>query len=354
MLTHSGKESETMVSTNDETRGRPPELKTYIMESNNIIPNIEAISTLDARQIPTNLSKISILELKYNNKLTYFYIDNTDPRLLVLYSNELAEYTDLHFERLVNSTSNKFDKTWFPTETLDKIVHLEGNKFRGFGLDFTDRFSIEKEEEQALQELSMNVTGSISEEALKALSEKEVLRKSLSYSKIRALRGDRESYVIDDIGYNGRLISKAGDSIDDHVSLVDATKKIYRNLLENVERKSIGTKKVEDRTLVEGEAFDFVLQRKIDNLDSFLDYLLNSSREFRLWGLRNKISKDRRQIVAVDLHTGDALDLEITPSLIRVYLPQGACGNVVLRLYVNLQHTFDSAIRFNDEKSLFD
>jgi len=120
MLTHSGKESETMVSTSDETRGRPPELKTYIMKSNNIIPNIEAVSTLDARQIPTNLSKISILELKYNNKLTYFYVDSTDPRLLVLYSNELAEDTDLHFERLVNSTSNKFDKTWFPTETLDE------------------------------------------------------------------------------------------------------------------------------------------------------------------------------------------------------------------------------------------
>lgn len=352
MLIHSGKESETIIPTSDETRGRPPELKTYIMESNNSIPNIEAVSTLDAREIQTNLPKISILELKYGGRFTFFYIDKSDPRFLVLYSNELAEFTDLHYDRLVSSTANKFDKTWFPTETLDTIVHMHGNKFRGFGLSFSDRFSLEREEDQPLRELTMDVTGSISEEALKALGEREVLRKTLSYSKVRALRGDKEAYVVDDIRFDGRLISKAGDSIDDHVSLVDGIKKKYRELIENIERNSIGTKRVEDRTLVEGQAFDFNLERKIPNVDSFLDYILNPTNEFRLWGLRNKISKNRRQIVAIDLHTGDTFDLEITPYLIRIYLPKGSCGNVILRLYVNLQHTFDSGIRFNDEQRL--
>ena len=348
MLTHSYEQKQEMAPPSEETRGRPPELKTYIMESNNVHPNIEGVATLEARQIPTNLPKISILELKYKSQFTHFYVDTTDPRFFVLYSNDLADLTDLHYDRLVSSTANKFDKTWFPTETLDQIVHLHGNKFRGFGLAFTDRFSTE--EDQTLQELTMDVAGSISEEALEALNERKNLRSSLSYSKIRALRGDREAFVIDDIRYDGRLITKSGDSVDDHVSLVESTKKIYRNLVEKIEKNSIGTKKVEDRTLIEGQAFDFVLQREIDNLDTFLDYFLNPVRDFRLWGLRNKISKNRRQIVAVDLHTGDPFDLEITRSLIRVYLPKGTCGNVVLRMYVNLQHTFDSTIRFNDEK----
>ena len=57
-----------------------------------------------------------------------------------------------------------------------------------------------------------------------------------------------------------------------------------------------------------------------------------------------------RQVVAVDLHTGDPIDLEVTPSTIRIYLPKGSCGNTVLRIYVNLQHYFDSAIRFNENK----
>lgn len=350
MLTHSYEERQKMALPSEETRGRPPELKTYIMESNNSHPNIEAVTTLEAKQIPTNLSKIDILVLRYKSQFTQFYVDTSDPRFFVLYSNDLAEFTDLQYDRLVSSTANKFDKTWFPTETLDEILHLEGNKFRGFGLAFTDRFSTELQEEQTLQELTMDVAGSISEEALDALNERKNLRRSLSYSKIRAMRGDREAFVTDDIRYDGRLITKSGDSIDDHVSLVEATKKIYRNLVEKVEKNSIGTKKVEDRTLIEGQAFDFVLHREIENLDTFLDYFLNPTREFRLWGLRNKISKNRRQIVAVDLHTGDPFDLEITPSLIRIYLPKGTCGNVVLRIYVNLQHTFDSAIRFNDEK----
>ena len=44
------------------------------------------------------------------------------------------------------------------------------------------------------------------------------------------------------------------------------------------------------------------------------------------------------------------LKYEITPYLIRVYLPKGACGNTILRLFTNLQHYFDSAIKINDEE----
>lgn len=351
MLTHSGIESETIVTTSEDSRGRPPELKTYIMESNDTEHNIEA-STIDSRVIETNLPKISVLELRYSNQPAYFYLDRSDPRFFVLYSNELAEITDNYYHRLVTSTTNKFDKTWYPTETLGEIAHMRGNKFLGFGLSFNDHFSLEPEEEQPLRELTMDVTGSISEKALEALKEKKELRKTLSYSKIRALRGDKESYVVNDIRFDGRLISKSGDSIDDHVSLVEGIKKKYRGFIESIERNCIGAHRVENRTLIEGQAFDLNLEREIQNLDHFLDYFLNPTGDFRLWGLRNKISKDRRQVVAIDLHTGDSFDLEITPHLIRVYLPKGACGNVMLRMYVNLQRTFDSEIRFNEEQLL--
>jgi len=352
MLAHSGMESETIIPASDESRGRPTELKTYIMESNNAIPNIEAVSTLDARVIETTLSNISLLELKYGGKPAFFYLDTSDPRFFVLYSNELAETTEPFYNRLVNSPTNKFDKTWYPTETLGEFAHMGGNKFLGFGLSFNDRFSPEPEDEQPLKELTMDVTGRISEKALDALREKKELRRTLSYSKIRALRGDKESYVINDVRFDGRLISKSGDSIDDHVSLVDGIKKKYREFIERIERNCISTQKIENRTLIHGQAFDLNLEREIPNLDHFLDYFLSPAGDFRLWGLRNKIYKDRCQVVAIDLHTGDSFDLEITPHLIRVYLPKGACGNVMLRMYVNLQRTFDSEIRFNEEQLL--
>jgi hypothetical protein len=159
--------------------------------------------------------------------------------------------------------------------------------------------------------------------------------------------------VTDEIRFNGRLISRSGNSIDEHVSLVDAVKKMYKTSIEEVERNSLGTKRVENRTLIEGQAFELILDRQIDDLDHFLTLLVTGTLPFRLWGLKNLVFNNMRQVVAVDLHTGDPIDLEITPSTIRIYLPKGACGNTVLRLYVNLQHYFDSAIRLTNERLLF-
>lgn len=341
-------EEEIEVEFGEETRGRPRELKTYIMESNNGLPSIRSANSCSVFTSRTGLPEVSILKLEYERKSATFYVDGTDTRFLVLYTNDLADVADSLYGRLVRSTNNAFDSVWLPTETLDSISRLSGNAFKGFGLRFADLFASEEVEEQPIHELRMNVAGASSAEALEALNEREKLRRSLSRSMIRVRRGSRRDYMVDELRYSGRLITKSGASIDEHVSLVDITRKTYRGLIEEVERSSIGTKKVEERTLVEGQAFDLLLERQVDDLELFVERLLNPEGPFRLWGLKNHVAQNMRQVVAVDLHTGDPVDLEIMPSSIRIYLPKGACGNTVLRLYTNLQHNFDSAIRFNE------
>jgi hypothetical protein len=334
-----------------ETRGRPPELKTYIMESNTGLPRIQEGDTPVIFLSPTNLPQISALRLEYNNQSANFYLDATDPRFLLLYTNDVAEITDVLYNRLVQSTVNSFDKTWLPTEVQDQLAHLAGNVFRGFGLLFNDLFAHEERREEPIDELRMSVSGVSSGRAFSALNADKTLKRSLCYSKIKVERGNGQNFVADEVKYTGRIITKAGQSIDDHVSLVEIVRKIYRTLIEKIEQNSIGTRQVEGRTLIEGQAFELILDRKIEDLDKFAGRLLLST-TFRLWGIVNKISADMRQIAAVDLHTGDPINLEITPALIRIYLPKGSCGNTILRLYVNLQHYFDSAIRFNGEKRL--
>jgi hypothetical protein len=38
------------------------------------------------------------------------------------------------------------------------------------------------------------------------------------------------------------------------------------------------------------------------------------------------------------------ITFEITPEFMRVYLPDGSCGNTIIRLYTNLQHYYDSLV----------
>lgn len=322
-----------------EYRGKQAELKTYIMESNNL-PGKIANSDVVVQPFTTDLPTVNVWRIFFGKINATFYVDSTDPRFLVLYTNDLAHVTDNLYKKLVHTTKNKFDQIWLPKDVLYKLTKLPGNTFKGFGLRFDDYFSI-KQEDENYDAIKLSAVGALSSDVLRVLSEKTSIKKTISFSKVRVLRGVKGSCVTDELQYLGRLITIAGNSVDYHVNFVEVIKRTYRQMIEVVEENRIGIKKVEGRTLLEGQAFDFVLDRKIDDLDSFADVLLDQKTPFRLWGLRSKILPEMRRIVGVDLHTGDPIDLEVTPSLIRVYVPKGACGNTALRLFVNLQHTWD-------------
>jgi hypothetical protein len=129
------------------------------------------------------------------------------------------------------------------------------------------------------------------------------------------------------------------------MSFVDETKAKYRELVESIEQFRLGTRETLGARRIKGKAFNLVFQRKIEDFQFFLDRLLDSKEPFRIWGLRSRIEDDYYQVLALDMHTGSSIDLEISPDLIRAYLPEEACGNTLLRLYVNLQHYFDSEVR---------
>jgi hypothetical protein len=331
----------------EETRGRPRLLKTYMMEANQGLASISKDPHLIIKKTETKLPEVSVLSLEYANAHATFYVDTSDRRFWLLHTNDLADDTRYLFNRLVSSPTVAFDKAWFPTEMIQKIAGLPNNVFKGFGLEYQDFFALNGQGEQPVEELRMRVSGSNSIDALEALRAKDKLRRSLSYSMLRVRRGDWSNFVVEELTYDGRFMARGGSSIDDYVSLIEITGKMYRNTIEAIEKNSVGVKEVEGRTLVEGQAFDFMLERKIENIDLFLENLVNSKNPFRLWGMQNKISKDFYQIIGIDLHTGDSINLEVTPSLIRIYLPKGSCGNTVLRLYTNLQHYFDSEIKLN-------
>ena len=331
-----------------EIKGKQSELKTYILESNNKVNEIRN-SDLTVNSIPTDVENIGIWQVFQKEKHATFYIDSGDPRFFVLYTSDLAETTDDLYNKLIHSATNKFDHIWIPKDSMYKLTEVQGNQFRGFGLSFNDYFAL-GERDRTTDSLGLSATGKLSKDVLKVLSNEPNLKKTISFSKLRISRGNGEYFVTNELKYNGRLITTAGNSIDYHTSFVQLILEKYRDLIERVEENRIGIKQIEGRTLLEGQAIEFSLRRHIEELDHFIEVLLNPRSPFRLWGLKNNISQKMRKIVAIDLHTGDPMDLEITSDLIRVYLPKNTCGNTVLRLYVNLQRNFDAEIKLNEEK----
>jgi hypothetical protein len=87
--------------------------------------------------------------------------------------------------------------------------------------------------------------------------------------------------------------------------------------------------------------------RPIENIEHFMTELLSSKHPYRLWGVP-ELDDDWARVDAVDLHIGSRIGIEVGQDWMRVYLSPETCGNTVARLVANLQHTFDSALRFVD------
>lgn len=329
-----------------ETRGRPRELKSYILDANQKLTSRFETPEISGVVQDTGIDTIKILYLMSGKSSSAsFFVDIKDDRFWTLHTNSLAENTSKLIPKLARSPEHQIDRAWIPTQILQKIPTLNGNTFDGIGLRYEDFFNPRDEESLPIEELSLTAYGSSSRKALEAVMEKNELQQSISYSKIRVLRGAKNSFTKDIINYDGSFSVKKGASSDDHVFLVDQTTDNYKEVITRTEKLRLGTHELEGYKTIEGKAFNFEFKRRIENIEFFLSRLLSTSEPFRLWGIRTKLAKDYYQVLAVDMHTGYPLDFEVTSDFMRVYLPDGACGNTILRLYTNLQHSYDSRTR---------
>lgn len=339
MMSHSSIEED-----EDGRPGRKTELKTYIIEANGTLPDTIQTDRVLAGIQNTGIDTVKILSIKNKKYSSNFYLDKADPRFWLLHTRGLADEADNLVESLVSMHAYQLDSAWFSSGMLKEISKKIGNKFDGAGVDYETIFESEEDTDVPMEELKVSVFGFRAIDALRTMAQNESVKNFFAYKKVRIIRGDRTSFSKDDLVFNGRFSVKAGHSIDDHIALVENSKSLYKEQMQLIEGYSLGTKHNMDGNLIEGKPFVFRFERGITDWTKFLEVFLNSATPFRLWGLENKIHNNYFQVLAVDLHTGHPLDLEISNQMMRVYLPKGSCGNAVLRLFVNLQHYLDSRI----------
>ena len=332
----------------ESSAGRPPDLKTYIVENNSKIPQEFYTESLRINIDQTGLDDIKIITLtdqRNTERRIQCYLDKTDERFLILHTFDLAKHVIPMIEHMINSSKVEFDNAWLPTGLLRSISRGFGNSELGYDVQHKDYFQHELNDSDPIKPdtySTISVSGGQSDKILQLLNDDSDIAQLLSYSKVIVGRGTKSDGVVDDLYYNGRFSVVKGDSVDDHISLVNAVKEKYSEMIHGIEKYSIYGD--QDTKFVEGKPFVFRFKRKVDDWDYFLERMFNSKEPFRVWGIRNKIYDEFYQILGVDAHTDHPFDIEVTNDLFRVYLPKGSCGNLVARLFVNLQRFFDSQI----------
>ncbi|MHC3438949.1 hypothetical protein ACYJ1Y_12840 [Natrialbaceae archaeon A-gly3] len=286
-----------------------------------------------------------------SDKRARFYIENLDERFWAVHSLAKSTNSDSLLDKLVFPRFTQLDYSWLSNSFLKNIGENPTNDFRSFSLKFKDEFQKVGSEGQEsehpstgdISKMSMRLWGENAQKVLSTLSADETLGKSTSLSNV----GIRKSFddgrvLLEDITHTAKFTAR-GDSVDGHFYQIDKVKEKYKNILYSLENDYAIQRSVDNRGgNLSGEPVLINFNREVADFDLFFSTLLGSTKPFRLWGLENKIDEDYYTVAAVDLHTGDKLDIEVYRDWMRIYLPEDSCGNVILRLYTNIQHYFDS------------
>jgi hypothetical protein len=273
------------------------------------------------------------------------YLDaSTDSRFWECFSVSRSRHLDTWFHNIAMHKAD-FDFVWLWPSFL-KDIQKRGNP-RGFGLDYDTRRFGDGEEEETTTYLKMQIWGgSETAELYEALSSDRRFGSKIVLSKVRmreaADDGNGEEFAIQDIKFTGKFTAR-GNSFETHRRTLNFVREAYARKVADIEDRYrlrwIAGKKGEVH--MEGFALHFIPESFEIPVSRFCESLFGGTMPFRLTGFVDFLSDKSAVVDAVDLHTGGKLSFEVYPDVLSVYVPDGTCGNTILRLYTNIQHYFD-------------
>lgn len=346
----------------DEVRSTATYVKSYVIEAHQDeeASIAERLTSVFGEVVP--LRDRSLLRAVDAHGATYF-VDLGNARYQVLHSIGKSEQTDGALRTLTEGEVSGFDHAWLPASLLRRTHRgrLTGFKFRyqtavggvlALEQDAVDLETGElRRDELSRSKFSMTVAEDVAaERELDDLLRLPVFRgrKALEQVQFRTENRDvPEEFVVNGVYSNGKIVG-SGTSVGGHFLTIDALMTEYAAAIDRIEEEfAIGWVRAGEGYVLRGEPFvvRFPEDVRIVDLPAFVGSIFRSSRPFRLFGIPHGAGEGRIDVEAIDLHTGSQLSFEITPEWMRIFLPRGTCGNVIARLYTNLQHALSSDVR---------
>lgn len=331
--------------------------KSFIIESNmnnGIIFNNEA--STKAQIFDTEDSTLKKLKITLENQDSLLmYLDISDKRFWVVHSLHGSSISESAIFNLVTINPSQLDFPWLSSASLEKIGML--GKETGFNLKFENQFLEMKDEgyEEKLQKISMRFWGGQASEIISDLRSNPKISQGIALSGIGLKYITESGFIKENISYLGKFVAMKGDSVDSHFNIINRIKNDYSKIIKNIEENyRLKVTKSDGGFKLSGNCTLIEFNKQIEDLNLFVDRLTNCSFPFRLWGVWDYLDTDYIKIKAIDLHTNHKINIELTKDWMRIYLPYESCGNVISRLFTNLQRHFDSGVilRGNDDDKI--
>lgn len=328
-------------------------LKSYLIEA-----HPESNSAIQLSQLSEKLG-LRFKETKDEGLFVVFdenfqaLVDAFDTRFLIFHSPSDSALTNKIMRDVTQYPG--FDRAWLDSSFLEQISTT--GEFEGLASRFDSKELYSKKILDADEVDWEKISFSIRSRPNKTNDRYGELKRLASFEGVFPLTAVRlkrvnqtEEYYFSrsDITSAGKITGR-GNSFSEHMDVVRDVLRDYRNLISKYEREfpisysSNGKRGKPVNIEIPGGEFQ--------PFNLLIDSWFNSTKPFMLWGISEYLSDNYVSVNAIDLHNNDKIMFEISPEFVRLYLPDGACGNSVSRFITNLQQHYNSKARLaNDLK----
>ncbi len=333
-----------------EERGEYAEyaVKTNIIEANCTIMDIPlnfSEYTIDIEQTQDKFLYIMIVN-RGNDQIT-LYIDTFFNRFWKIYSIEESITLKNFIEQFTNYLL-KIDSLWMPHQMITDIERDYINV--GFSMKFKQEVLKDDELlEDDISQLTMRLWSKGSKPAKEIVNLLKENNYPITKTSTRLLSlEDNNILFLDEVFYDGKITVSKGTDIEEHIHFVDRVIDGYSEKMNRLEDDRMYLESTQGGLKAQGYPFELKFSKK-QNIEKVSTKLINSTKPFRIWGVPYSQDDEFIRIAGVDMHTGDKFDMDLMPEYARIYLPRNACGNLIFRLYTNIQHSLDPGVIISDE-----
>ncbi len=329
-------------------------IKGSIVESNqknidNLIKTLESDMDKSKETIELIGSKESNfynIRIKDSAGTYLFYVDTSNPRFWIVHNIEKSEISNKMSKKISNSYLQ--DSTYFTDRNLWKYLELEDNvKSKGFTMQYDQRFS--NDDENAIIESTKEgftyygITLKIWEKRENSIGKLiENLNKinfplnytTLNYSFFEDGISDTIS-MKEELSFDGNFTIIKGNDMRRHLNFIKKVRDDYSDKMEKLEANRIDWKECKSGLYEICWNDELKIDPKL-----FVQFINKSVAIFKINAFFIRSDGNYCLYNCVDTHTGGPFFLQVFPNKLVINLGKRECGNIILRMYVNLKRYF--------------